>query len=103
MVLTVYYQAAEPTTDDYSVAVHLIANDPPQSEADLLDQDDKASPVDNWYPTSEWRPGEIVRDTYLLTVPPESSPVAIRLGMYRSDPDGGFINTPWLTLPLPER
>ncbi len=103
IVVTVYYQAATPPADDYSVAVHLVAQDPPQSEADILDQDDKAGPVDNWYPTSTWRPGEIVRDTYLVSVPPESSPAAIRVGMYRSDPAGGFINTPWLSLPIPEK
>lgn len=103
IVVTVVYQADETPGEEYSVAVHLVAADPPQSEADILDQDDRASPVDNWYPTSTWRPGEMVRDTYLLSVPPGASPVAIRLGMYRSDPTGGFINTPWLSLPLPPR
>jgi hypothetical protein len=101
IVVTVAYQAAEAVAEDYSVAVHLVANDPPQGEADILDQDDKAAPVDNWYPTSQWRPGEIVRDTYLVSVPPGSAPVAIRLGMYRTDPAAGFVNTPWLSLPLP--
>jgi hypothetical protein len=101
IVVTVAYQASGPVAEEYSVAVHLVANDPPQSAADILDQDDKASPVDTWYPTSQWRPGEIVRDTYLITVPPGSAPVAIRLGMYRNDPEAGFVNTPWLSLPLP--
>ena len=47
------------------------------------------------------RPDEIVRDTYLLTVPDGSTPRAIRVAMYRNDPAAGFINTPWLSLPLP--
>lgn len=102
-VLTVYYQAAEASLQDHSVAVHLVAQDPPQGEADILDQDDKSAPVDNWYPLSAWRAGEIVRDTYLVLAPPGSNPAAVRLGMYRSDPEAGFVNTPWLSLPVPER
>ena len=78
-------------------------NMPPQSEADILDQDDRAAPVNNWYSTSRWRPGEIVRDRYTVTAPEGSSPAAVRLGMYRSDPEAGFINTPWLSLPLRPR
>jgi hypothetical protein len=102
ILLTVYWQAEDRADADYSVAVHLVAQDPPLSEADILDQDDRVAPVNNWYPTSRWRPGEIVRDRYLLTAPEGSSPAAVRLGMYRSDPEAGFINTPWLSLPLPE-
>jgi hypothetical protein len=102
ILLTVYWQAEEGADADYSVAVHLVVQDPPQSEADILDQDDRVAPVNNWYPPSRWRPGEIVRDRYLVTVPEGSSPAGIRLGMYRSDPEAGFINTPWLSLPLPE-
>jgi hypothetical protein len=100
ILLTVYWQAEEGANADYSVAVHLVAQDPPQSEADILDQDDRAAPVNNWYPPTRWRPGEIVRDSYLLTVPEGSSPAGIRLGMYRSDPEAGFVNTPWLSIPM---
>jgi hypothetical protein len=102
ILVTVYWQAPEGVDADYSVAVHLVAQDPPQSEADILDQDDRAAPVNNWYPTSRWRPGEIVRDRYLVTAPEDSSPTAVRLGMYRSDPEAGFVNTPWLSVTLPE-
>ena len=71
--------------------------------ADILAQADRANPVDGWYPTSRWRPGEIVRDSYLLPVPEGSAPVAIRIAMYRTDPEAGFVNTPWLSLPVPGR
>ena len=101
ILLTVYWQADQPLTADFSTAVHLVAQDPPAGEADMLDQADHAHPVDGWYPTTRWRPGEIVRDTYLLTVPNGSTPRAIRVAMYRNDPAAGFINTPWLSLPLP--
>ncbi len=102
IMLTVYWQTDGGADADYSVAVHLVAQDPPQSEADILDQDDRVAPVNNWYPPSRWRPDEIVQDRYLVAVPEGASPAGIRLGMYRSDPEAGFINTPWLSLPLPE-
>lgn len=102
IALAVYWQADQPIAADYSTAVHLVAQDPPASEADLLDQADRANPVDGWYPTSRWQAGEIVRDMYWLKVPEGSVPQAIRVAMYRSDPEAGFLNTPWLSLSLPE-
>ncbi len=99
--LTVYWQAAAAIAADYSTAVHLVAADPPAGPADILTQGDHAHPVDGWYPTTRWRPGEIVRDSYLLPVPDGSAPVAVRVAMYRPDPVEGFVNTPWLSLPLP--
>jgi hypothetical protein len=102
IIVTIYWQAVAPLAADYSTAAHLVAADPPASETDILAQADKAHPVDGWYPTSRWQEGEIVRDTYLLAVPEGSAPAAIRVAMYRSDPEAGFINTPWLSLPLPE-
>ena len=45
----------------------------------ILAQADRANPVDGWYPTSRWRPGEIVRDSYLLPVPGWLVPVRIAL------------------------
>jgi len=103
ILLTVYWQADRPLDADYSTAVHLVANDPPTGPADVLAQADHNHPVDGWYPTTRWQPGEIVRDSYLLPVPAGSSPAAIRIAMYRTDPEAGFVNTPWLSLPLPGR
>lgn len=103
IVVTVYWGADETPTEGYSVAAHLVAADPPVGGADVLAQADRSDPVENWYPTTSWREGEIVRDAYLLTVPEGSAPAAIRLAMYRSDPEAGFINTPWLSIPIPEK
>jgi hypothetical protein len=103
IALDIYWRADRPLGDDYSTAVHLVSHDPPAGPADILSQADRAHPVDGWYPTTRWRTGEIVRDSYLLEVPSGSAPVAIRVAMYRNDPTSGFINTPWLSLPLPAR
>ncbi len=103
ILLTVYWQADRPLDADYSTAVHLVANDPPSGPDDVLAQADRNHPVDGWYPTTRWQPGEIVRDTYLLPVAAGSNPAAIRIAMYRTDPEAGFVNTPWLSVALPER
>ncbi|HOQ98153.1 MAG TPA: DUF2723 domain-containing protein [Anaerolineae bacterium] len=98
-VLTVYWQAERRVDTDYSVAVHVLALDPPQGATDILSQADRQHPVDGWYPTSRWSPGEVVRDSYLLAAPPLGmQPVAVRVAMYRAA-DGGFENSPWLVVP----
>ncbi len=98
--LTIYWENVASTTHDFSVAIHLVAQDPPMSAADILSQADNNHPVEGFYPTTRWQPGEIVRDDYLVTIPPGSEPAAIRIGMYYQDPEAGFINTPWHSLPL---
>jgi hypothetical protein len=99
--VTVYWESVRPVSEDYSVAVHLLARDPPASPADVLAQADSAHPVDGWYPTSRWSSREIVRDTYAISVPTESAPVSVRIALYRTDPQAGFVNSPWLCLPVP--
>ncbi len=98
ILLTIYWEATEPITNDYSVAVHLVAQDPPLSGDDVLNQADSNHPIGGYYPTTQWRVGEIVRDHYLINIPPDSSPAAIRIGMYRSDPEAGYINSPWYSI-----
>ena len=98
LIVTVYWQAYRPVAADYSVAVHLLAQDPPQGQDDLLAQADRQHPVGGWYPTSLWEAGEVVRGTAVLRVPPGSRPKAVRLGMYTVASDGSFENSPWLTL-----
>ena len=53
-----------------------------------------------WYPTTRWTQGEMVRDSYALTVPEGAAPVAVRLGMYRQTSPDQFENTDWLVLPV---
>lgn len=96
----VEWQAVGAVDADYAVAVHLLAHDPPRGPEDVLAQGDRAHPVDGWYPTGAWAPGEVVRDAYAVEPPPGSLPVAVRLAMYRATPDGGYDTTPWLTIPL---
>ncbi len=103
LLLTVTWQAQQAGLADYSVAVHLVAQDPPAGPQDILAQADSTHPVNGWYPTSRWQPGELVTDHFLLSVPGGSAPQAVRVGMYQSLPDGSFQNTAWLSLAVPER
>jgi len=103
LLLTVTWQAQQAGLADYSIAVHLVSQDPPAGPQDILAQADSSHPVYGWYPTSRWQPGELVTDHFLLAVPEGAVPQAMRVGMYQSLPDGAFQNTEWLSLPVPER
>jgi hypothetical protein len=101
LLLEVLWQAQSANLHDYSVAVHLVAHDPPAGPGDILAQEDRTHPVDGWYPVSRWTVGQTVRDHYVLKVPAGSLPQAVRLGMYTLSSTGEFLNSPWLSLPLP--
>ena len=88
---------------DYSIAVHLVAQDPPTGPHDIIAQADRNHPVEGWYPTSRWQTGETVSEYYRLTLPPDAAPTAVRVGMYQVAADGRFENSDWLSLPVPER
>ncbi|MBN1316185.1 MAG: DUF2723 domain-containing protein [Anaerolineales bacterium] len=100
LVLEVVWQAIEPISRDYSVAVHLVANEPPSEPGDILAQSDSVHPIEGWYPTSRWIKGQRITDHYLITVPENSTPAAIRVAMYYQDVDGSFVNSSWLTIPI---
>ncbi len=99
--LTVFWESGSPGQEDYSVALHLVAADPPTGPQDILDQADQAHPVEGWYPVSRWQNGEIIRDMYTLNVPVGANPIAVRLSMYQVGDDGQFHNTEWLSLGIP--
>ena len=101
LTITLYWQAQIGIDTDYSVAVHLLANNPPQGPQGILAQADRHHPVEGWYPTSRWQAGEIIRDDYVISIPANTRPVGVRVGMYRVDAQGRFLNTEWLFLPMP--
>lgn len=103
LLLDIYWCARQPVEEDYSVAVHLLAHDPPRGGEDVLAQADSRHPLEGWYPTSRWRAGEIVRELTRIRVPAGSAPVGVRVALYLVDPQGGFLDSPWLFLPLPAR
>lgn len=103
LALALTWVAQETVDEAYSVAVHLVSQDPPAAPEHVLTQADSAHPVGGWYPTTEWLAGEQVTDQYLLAVPEGAKPVAVRVAMYRQLDGGVFENSESLSLPLPSR
>jgi hypothetical protein len=78
LLLTLYWQVLEQGDQDYTVFVHLV-----DREGRMWDQAD-AQPLSGEYPTSFWGRGEIIQDSYVLSLPPQAPPgdYSIELGMY---------------------
>jgi hypothetical protein len=106
LILTVYWQAEREPVRDYSVAVHLVAHDPPRGPEDIVAQADSSHPVYGWYPTSRWSSGEIVRDDYRIALPEvvgDVQPRALRVALYYVNDAGEFVNSPWLSVPIEDQ
>ena len=99
-LVTIHWQALVVPQRDYSIAVHLVAADPPTGPADILAQADTVHPVAGWYPTTQWAEGQVVQDVYRLAPPAGSEPVAVRVTAYYVNDAGEFVNGAWLTLPV---
>lgn len=59
---------------DYTVFTHLV-----DGEGNIWGQKDNP-PVDGFYPATQWKPGEVIRDQYDLIISPETP-----LGRYRME------------------
>ncbi|HEY4688914.1 MAG TPA: DUF2723 domain-containing protein [Anaerolineae bacterium] len=99
--LTLYWQALSQPERDYSVFVHASDRDVIDSPDAIITQADSSAPVYGWYPTARWSPGEIVRDDYVIRLPPERTAKIVSVGMYYQDPPGTFHNVGEHTIALP--
>jgi hypothetical protein len=81
--LTLYWQAGDSPSQDYTVFVHLL-----DGESQRVAGAD-APPVAGFYPTSLWQAGDWVDDRHLLPVPADLAPgrYTIAVGLY--DPVSG--------------
>jgi hypothetical protein len=75
LALTLTWQAVEPVTNDYTVFVHVLAED--ERKAGQLD----SRPCGGDCPTNTWQPGEIVVDRYEIELFPGGPPGPYRLAM----------------------
>jgi 4-amino-4-deoxy-L-arabinose transferase-like glycosyltransferase len=83
--LTIYWQALAPMTTDYSVFVHLLG----RGRA-VVGQLNTYPGLGLW-PTTQLRPGDVVADTYRVTVAPDAlAPALLRVhaGLYRYNDPG---------------
>lgn len=80
LTLTLYWLAQRPAPVSYKVFVHLIGADGrPASQGD-------AFPLGGLRPTTSWLPGEHLRDSYTILLPPDlpSGDYPLRIGFYDS-------------------
>jgi hypothetical protein len=84
--ITLYWQAQAATTDDYHVFVHLEGDEEAGSAPGIWGQAD-GRPVCWTYPTSDWRPGQIIADQHAVTLKPDTPPgdYPLLVGMYLPD------------------
>ncbi|MCK6626219.1 MAG: DUF2723 domain-containing protein [Anaerolineae bacterium] len=85
--IALYWQASQPLAEDYTVSVRpLVGGRLISVNGEALIQDHR--PVWNLYPTHRWRPGEIVRDVYALSLPPKVIPESIQVIVYKTTGSG---------------
>jgi hypothetical protein len=98
--VTLFWQATAQPDRDYSVSVKATDRAVINSPDDIVAQADSNAPVHGWYPTTLWSPGEIVRDDYVLAVPPDRPAQTVEVSLYRQDAAGNFQNFGRQTIPL---
>lgn len=83
--ITTYWRATEPQSTSYQIFTHVDPRDPPHRPHWRGDH----QPGDWSYPTTRWRPGEIVRDSHQIRPPRRSrlGPHEVFVGLFES-PDG---------------
>lgn len=76
--LTIYWQSLAPVKDRYSVFVHLL-----DASGNLVAQRD-SEPEEGAAPTTSWLQGEVIADTYVVSLPPALAPgdYVLETGIY---------------------
>ncbi len=98
--VTLFWQATAHPDRDYSVSVKATDREVIDSPDDILAQADSSAPVHGWYPTTLWSSGEIVRDDYVLEVPPGRPARTVEISLYTQDAAGNFQNFGRHAIPL---
>jgi hypothetical protein len=81
--LTLYYQTLEEMDADYALFAHVVGPNDSASERPLWGQYD-SEPCRRSYPTSQWMPGEIVRDEIIVDIAGDAPPgdYQLNIGFY---------------------
>ncbi|MCD6285016.1 MAG: glycosyltransferase family 39 protein, partial [Anaerolineae bacterium] len=88
--ITLNWLCTAPIEHDYTVSVQLI--DDQWNKAGQSD----AWPLDGQRPTTSWQPGELITESRVLTIAPNTPPGAykLRLALYRPTPEGELEHLP---------
>ncbi len=83
LTLELHWQGQQWLEQDYTVFAHLLGPYNPATGGPLWAQDD-GQPLREGHPTTRWRPGEVVIDTRVLDVLPQTPPgvYQIEIGLY---------------------
>ncbi len=88
--VALYWRTEQPILEDYTISVRpLVGGQVIMANGSALIQDH--GPVWGLYPTSRWRPGELVRDVYALRLPEGVAPESVQVVVYKTTA-GGFEN-----------
>jgi hypothetical protein len=92
ITVTLHWQVEAPLAADYSATVQLF-----DDAGEKLAQDDH-KPGGAFYPTSLWKPGEVLLDRHTITLQTGAKPASLLLGFYD---DTQTLLAPPLELPIP--
>ena len=79
--LTLYWESITAVTESYKVFIHITDED-----GTIVTQADRL-PVNGLAPTWRWQPGDLVRDTYQIHLPPDLPPgrYQVQVGLYTEE------------------
>jgi hypothetical protein len=85
--IALYWQTTQALSQDYTISVRpLVGGQVITLNGPTLIQDHP--PLWGLYPTSRWRPGELVRDVYVLRLPEGTVPESIQVVVYKTSVSG---------------
>ncbi|MFE8601570.1 hypothetical protein KYC5002_10245 [Archangium violaceum] len=79
--VTAYFKVLKPLEEDYMIFVHV---EDAEGRAERLNIDHK--PAGGLYPTTQWKPGETVKDEFNIVLPPGSAARALNIWLGFWDP-----------------
>jgi hypothetical protein len=74
--ITIFFKVLQSIAEDYMVFVHV---EDPEGRMERLNLDHK--PANGLYGTTQWKPGETVKDEFVLYLPPGASARSVNLWM----------------------
>jgi 4-amino-4-deoxy-L-arabinose transferase-like glycosyltransferase len=87
--LTLYWRSLAPVSINYTVFVHLQAHQTNETKQQALAGQHDGWPCDGGYPTTRWRPGEVVMDRRRIALSPtaeqQASSYTLYVGLYDLD------------------
>ena len=80
LVITLYFKCLKKTTRDYQVFIHAERKRHYRLRGDH-------TPVNGSYPTTKWKPGQYIKDSYELDIPPDAKEgkLDIKVGLFKGN------------------